>query len=43
VLALWLHLTQPELPAELDEFITFAGGYLYGFADTHLLRLKLPQ
>ncbi|MCE5237667.1 hypothetical protein LLH23_04155 [bacterium] len=28
---------------DLGEFITFAGGYLYGFADTHLLRLRLPQ
>lgn len=26
---------------ELGEFVSFAGGYLYGFADTHLLRLKV--
>jgi streptogramin lyase len=28
---------------DLGEFITFAGGVLYGFADTHLLRLKIPR
>lgn len=26
---------------ELGEFVTFADGYLYGFADTRLLRLKI--